>query len=253
MMVIRSGVVIAVLLGACSERVEPLFDVDVIEDDSSMTIVAKSETREVGKITLVTGPFVMQDDGRPVVGRQLEVIVDGQTVRHESEGYKQLELPVLSSPEHEQHDVLLRDDRVRAALARRGIMFEPRVEPTAVEPVAAPPTEAAYHACTYAPTPQCGATSCIQNTMRFNNGVFCKPAAYQYICCGGPKIVAARKCGYGSFNSCGAEGPGGCAVCWTSSYTSSCGTQHITAQQFTCTDPEGIKINYNWDIGYTSN
>src|SRR5262249_14054007 len=133
-----------------------------------------------------------------------------------------LTLPPIFGAELARFNELLYDARVRDVLARWNIALEDGV----AAPAVATPGETPFYACTY--TPPCGglynSSSCAEQTnWRMLGGVCDFDAANQYACCPTQKIAAQRKCGFSpATNPCGTEGSGGCAICWTHTYTSSC-------------------------------
>jgi hypothetical protein len=72
-------------------------------------------------------------------------------------------------------------------------------------------------ACAFNRNAACGTNTCARF---FQNG----QVEDEYVCCAGTSAALHRYCSGnpGGTNSCGPVGPQGCAVCWTSPWTSSC-------------------------------
>jgi hypothetical protein len=70
----------------------------------------------------------------------------------------------------------------------------------------------------------------------------CTLGTEQYVCCAsmanqGSQNAARRLCGLGPGNPCGSEGSmGGCAVCWFTTWNTSCSVSTIGWGSFRCTD-----------------
>ena len=79
--------------------------------------------------------------------------------------------------------------------------------------------------CNYARNASCGSTACAMAAPSGPNG-----AEEEFVCCGTSHQAVDRYCtgNPGGTNDCGAVGPSGCAVCWGSSYSSSCTLQTYT-------------------------
>jgi hypothetical protein len=169
------------------------------------------------------GTFTMQEDGRTVDGRRLELDVLGQRATHESEGYRRLELPLFEEDRDAALSDFLRDPRVSIALASWDITFGDGADHRQGEP----PSEIAFdNFCgLYPPTSGCAATSCSETQARVGVGS-CELGYNQYVCCSSIASRVRRFCGVGGVNPCGTEGPGGCAVCWTQPDGGSCNTWH---------------------------
>lgn len=217
-------VMATILAGACARRSGDELTVRIAETEHELTIIGTGpDGAERGKVHLRTGPFDMQEDGRHVDGRQMDVVVMGQTLRHESEGYHRLSLPFQAAPSLGEVNDFLRDPAVRRALDRWGVGFDDSTlpEPGAIAEPITPSSEVAYSACSF--TRPCGDSNpCVQSWSWKKVGSYCHPVAEQRVCCGGATGYAGqRRCGYtqegiGSYNPCGTEGPNGCAPCWTS-------------------------------------
>lgn len=207
------------------DGVLPLAAVTVQESGSTLELTGITAAgAKVAHLKLFQGPFTMAEDGRAVDGRRLDVDVLGQATHHESEGYRQLQLP-FPAARVELSEFLL-DPRVRAALDRWGLGFDESTIPTLVSGTVAP-AEIAFYGCTYATTDTCNASSCAETVFQGPSDTGCAAhASQQFVCCGNTaKQYAQRFCGYtgtGYANPCGAEGPNGCASCWTGNYNSTC-------------------------------
>jgi hypothetical protein len=233
---------VALLVTACSsaERgTEASFDLQVTETSSELDLVGLKDGAELGKVHVQLGRFVLEDDGRAVEGRQMQIAVAGETVRHESEGYAALTLPLPPVNAPDEVNAFLLDPRVRAALARWQIAFDDTEPPATAQPVAQGDPERSYLTCSYATTPQCGATSCVQRLIYEKINAQCQTGSRQLVCCANTHVGAERKCGLGPSNPCGAEGPNGCAVCWTTPWTSSCLATVVGTSAITCSDFDG--------------
>jgi len=240
-----SVALVTLLVTACSsvERdTEARFDLQVTETSSELVLVGLQDGFEIGKVNVHSGRFILEDDGRSVDGRQLQIAVAGDTVRHESEGYAQLTLPLPPVNASDEFNAFLLDPRVRAALARWQIAFDDTEPPATAQPaaeVANPDPERTYQACTYATTPQCGATSCVQRPIYEKILAQCQTGSRQLVCCANTHVGAERKCGLGPANPCGAEGPNGCAVCWTTPWSNNCAATVVGTSAITCSDFDG--------------
>src|SRR5687767_10449894 len=95
-----------IVVAACSTTPEPegslgIANVEITETARTLSISGTNAAGEhVASLELSLGRFVMQDDGRPVDGRQIAIDVLGEDIKHESEGMRSIHLPLFgaSSP-----------------------------------------------------------------------------------------------------------------------------------------------------------
>gem|GEM_PF-5569717 len=209
----------------------------------------------IARIDLRTGNFYFAEFEREVEGRQLRVDVRGHVATHESAGHRALKLPLFTGADGNQINELLLDPRVRPLLSSWQIEInDTRPNPLLV-PVERPSDSSTpYSSCSYVPTDACrgnGTYSCAESSRpeHSSNGDECIVAAEQDVCCasttnGGNQQVAIRICGMGPNNGCGAEGPMGCAVCWSTGWTSFCTATTIGQIRPMCIDSAGNKSSF---------
>ena len=223
-------------LAACAQDASPgnealgITEFQTTETATRLEIVGlDAQNARVAKITLERGYVVIASDDLQGDGRTLAVEIHGRSATHQSVGTDPLTLPVVAPGS--EIDAFLRDAHVAPALLRWGVGFEPSTAPTTATPaVSLPSGESAYAACggsayivyddspyglgggcTYTPAGSCGSTSCTQYAT--TGGV-----VGQFICCGTQQQLINRLCSGTGHDSCGTEGPNGCAVCWSSFY-----------------------------------
>ena len=235
---------------------------DVKESASQLAITGRDpQGAEVATLVLTVGRFTMQDDGRVVDGRQLRVRANGQEAVHESEGMQPIRLPVTDGAVTDGAGInqFLLEPVVKAALERWQVSLTLEA-PSAQAPSAqasrtSPATEAPLYACTYGASALCGMSSCAEDHVIDLAATGCTVQTREYVCCGASKTAVYRWCGLGSANPCGVEGPLGCAVCWSYSWTTSCsaygsGTYYYDScdpgvGQFVYANGEVINMTYN--------
>ena len=229
MKVVKLGMLaLAGIAAACSGQAPTgnaalgITEFQVTETATALTIVGLDAQRTtVGELNLTLGAFV-DDDYLPQEGRTFTVNVQGKSATHKSAGYPQLELPLVKSGYGDGINAFLQDPNVAPVLGKWGITFKaPQSVPSA------PSGERAYSGgvCTYNFSASCGApSSCCEGPQEGESG-------NEYVCCPNSVTIVDRLCTgipikFGgsapNTNSCGSVGPQGCAVCWSSPYTTSC-------------------------------
>lgn len=186
-----------------------------------------ADGQRVGHLALEIGTFALEEDGRTVYGRRMDVEVIGRAVHHESEGMVPLQLPLLSADELRDVNVFITDPHVYPLLAARGIALEQEVGSPIVDeqPYAAGLNvgcEFCQQSCYYAPP--CGPYSCGQWYDPVNGGTG------QYICCPGNNFTERRCTTFPGSTACGTVGMGGCAVCWSTNHSGYCYAGERSAQ-----------------------
>lgn len=220
-------------------------ELQVEEGTDGLTITGVDPAGQiVGRLQLEIGTFLLVDDtegtSEVVFGRQLHVDVLGQTVDHESEGTDRRVLPPLEAPEQVVINQFLYDARVRPVLERWEIGLEDPVLQGDVDlPESPASSEVAYDTCAlYPPNPStCAPIDCVYTQRWAGQPTSCKTTFDQLTCCNATHKGVSRKCGYSSVglgNPCGPEGAGGCAVCWSQSYTSLCDVSVSNAGSIGC-------------------
>jgi hypothetical protein len=218
------------LTAACA-RPDEAMTLHVTETRTELAIVGVDRAGgELARLSVRTGRIVLEDDGRIVDGRELDVVVDGETVRHQSERSQPVELPLIPDAGNPRFNAFLLDRRVREALARWEIGIDDRRAPIPTNESILP-SETSYESCNWYPTCQAamtGTLNCAQrNRIENDSSGFCTAIlSEQMVCCQGAQQTAnQRQCGYGAAglsNPCGPEGSAGCALCWSVPWTSYC-------------------------------
>jgi hypothetical protein len=256
----NSGLILAIVTvaGCTTQASEADFNnsigvkhLTVEESASTLAIAGYTNSGDlIARIDLRTGTFYFNEFEREVEGRQLRVEVRGRVATHESAGQSALRLPLFTGPDGTERNELLLDPRVRTLLSNWQIEInDTRPNPLLVAP---PPNGSGmpYRSCAFTPTPDCtgnGAYSCAEADKIYGDEFQgCHFGVEQNVCCasaanGGvaPAASAAsiRVCGMGNRNPCGLEGPRGCAVCWSTTWSTSCTVSTVGQTQSLCTDP----------------
>jgi hypothetical protein len=223
---------IAIALSACSgtERsgieanTAGIDHVEINRTANGVTIAGFAENAQIVSATLFRGEVDFAPDiGEPterVAGRSLTVDIAGESAfEHVSPGDAPLLLPLPRSP---IGAAFLELQIVREALYREGIELQPRPE---VEEQAYETGTYPCGGCNYTPSSACGATACGTDAY----GPLGAGNEKQWVCCGNSGLAVDRLCG---LTWCGPLGPNGCAVCWTSSYSSYCSIWNEDVCQF---------------------
>ena len=211
-------------------------ELDVVGSDSVGNVVAK--------VTVQLGQVKIAEEDLQGEGRALTVQLHGKRMDHTDIGNPHVWLPRLGGDFASMNELLL-DPHVATPLLRWGIAL-------AEETTAQPASELAYATnCTHSFSASCGTvTDCSEYVGN-------QSIDYEDVCCPGSLTTVNRECvgvpgcaptgTYGATGcpsgsspmcpigssrsgqlctttSCGTVGPLGCAVCWSSGYTSSCST-----------------------------
>ena len=259
-MTLNNGLILAIVTvaGCTTQASETDFNspigvkhLSVEESASTLAITGYAANGDqIARIDLRTGTFYFSELGREAEGRQLRVEVRGRVATHESAGQGALRLPLFTGPDGAERNELLLDPRVRTLLSDWQIEInDTRPNPLLVTP---PPNNSSipYRSCAFTPTTDCtgnGAYSCAEaDKIYVDEFQGCHFGVEQNVCCasaanGGKSpaasVAAIRICGMGNRNPCGLEGPLGCAVCWSTTWSTSCTVSTVGQTTSSCTDP----------------
>jgi hypothetical protein len=184
------------------------------QSPSELQIIGRAaDGRVIGMADLQVGPVSIPEEGLSGEGRALIVDVKGLRAEHTSVGNVPVVLPLFHG-EGSEISNFLEDPHVAPLLAAWGVTFS-----TDNPPAPQSGGETRYLACTYGFAGTCGETGCCQYSA--------SGSTYEDVCCGTAKKLYNRSCSsYPGTSACGTNGPNGCAVCWSESFSTSCGTQN---------------------------
>ena len=160
-LVFMMGALAACSQGKTNSNSLGVTSVEVQETKTQLDIAAYDARHAlVGKVSIALGRFASLEDDSEIDGRKLFVEVQGKQLEHVSDGQSAVRLP---RPEGEPAELLALPE-VKTALARWNVAIDESFRETFEPAGGAAPGEVATHACSYAPSAACGATSCQQGS-----------------------------------------------------------------------------------------
>ena len=144
-------------------------------------------------------------------GQTLTIDIGTRHVVHEDDASRPVSLPLLPGEESHMFNAFVQDPTVTAALAPWDVTFRVNNHPAPQSHTGERPLDS----CMFQAS--CSVHACCAVPYDTGGNV----GEEEFVCCSN-HVFVDRECTGRGYDDCGTEGPGGCAVCWSDSWTNWC-------------------------------